>query len=581
MSDFASNSKNTVVDDNDFTQSGFASNTDNFASNSKKPVTDANDFTQSTFTALSKWGTTKRPAPVEWTVHNMLQADAPNYIAGEPGVGKSWIMCDLAVSVATGMQFLGRKTKQGPVLVVNFDDTESLPRQYAERTANARGYPNFGDLPMYYWEPRPDEAKPLNGILDADVYSELAFQIAAIKPQLIIIDSFSSSFPSLDGNKGPDIVRMHEVLRQLRIKSPGACMVLIDHTPKEVVMQSKRRGVSGSQQKNGQVRSGHIVSRVEPSEVGGEDVLRWDFFKINGAPPQKSFAIDREQTATTAKLTVRDLPERDRAPKSTQAYEAALTFIQTAGEDGIARTTLIEKVATIANVARRTIEQVLNDEVHDHPQVIERSLGGRGNPKGYKWRSMGEDDGNAGGDPDDLTQNDVALNQNSSQTQKDDLTQPDSTQPADLTQKPIALNQTREGRENAISRNDATPLRENLIALNKNPFWPTEAEHPYTPGASRLEYLRGALLRASSSGRRFSDPLAARQEARTAYLKACSTGDCAELRLKPDDADPNALRVEALTLYGAVRELTAMGSTDLFAWAEAAEEVVTRRGQPN
>ena len=580
MGDFASNSKNTVVDENDFTQSGFASNTDNFASNSKNPVTDANDFTQSTFTALSKWGTTVKPPPVTWVVHNMLQADAANYVAGEPGVGKSWISSDLAVSVATNTPFLGRQTQQGSVLVINFDDTETLPRQYAERTARARGY-ELADLPLYYWEPRPDEAKPLHGVMDSAVFDELAFQIDALKPKLIIVDSFSSAFPSLDGNKGPDIVRMHEVLRQLRIKSPGACMVLIDHTPKEVVMQSKRRGVSGSQQKNGQVRAGHIVSRVEPSEVGGEDVLRWDFFKINGAPPQKSFAIDREQTATTAKLTVRDLPERDRAPKSTQAYEAALTFIQTAGEDGIARTALIEKVATIANVARRTIEQVLNDEVHDHPQVIERSLGGRGNPKGYKWRSMGEDDGNAGGDPDDLTQNDVALNQNPSQTQKDDFTQPDSTQPADLTQNPIALNQTREGRENAISRNDATALRENPVASNKNPFWPTVAEHPYNPGASRLEYLDIAIQLAGRKGRRFTDPLAARAEAHSDYVAVCSTGDCADLCLKPNTATPDELRTEALMLYGGARERATTLNPDLFAWAEAAEELLAKRRQAN
>jgi len=548
--DFALNSKNTVVDNNDLTQTAFASNTGDFALNSKNTVVDNNDLTQTPFTALSRWGTTERPAPVTWAVHEMIQCDAANYLAGEPGVGKSWIMCDLAVSVATGTAFLERQTAQGSVLVVNFDDTESLPRLYAERTARARGYA-FDELPLFYWEPRPDEAKPLNGVLDAAVFQELAFHIDAIKPKLIIVDSFSSSFPSLDGNKGQDIVRMHEILRQLRIKSPGAAMVLIDHTPKEVVMQSKRRGVSGSQQKNGQVRAGHIISRVEPSEVGGEDVLRWDFFKLNGAAPQKSFAIDREQTATTAKLSVRDLPERERAPKSNQALTACLTTIQAAGDAGVARTLLIEQVAAIANVAQRTIEAVINAEVVTHPQVVVKQLPGRGAPKIYKWRSMGGDDGNSGDGSDDLTQ------------------------------KPVALNQTRQTRENTISRNDAKSVSSEPVAPNKGAFWPTKNEHPYTADTSRLEYLRAALHRAARSGRRFTNPLAARQEALAAYLEACSTGNCAELRLKPEDADVDVLRAEALALYGAARELTVTSDTDLLAWAEAAEEVITRRQQSN
>ncbi|CAA9251054.1 MAG: hypothetical protein AVDCRST_MAG93-1757 [uncultured Chloroflexia bacterium] len=368
----------------------------------------------------------------------MFQADAANYIAGEPGVGKSWIMCDLAVSVATGTPFLGRLTQQGPVLVINFDDAETLPRQYAERTARKRGY-EFDDLPLHYWEPNPDEAKPVGGLLDTNVITYLAFQVATIKPALILIDSFSSAFPSLDGNKGQDIVYMHEILRQLRINSPGACLVLLDHTPKEVVLQSKRRGVTGSQQKNGQVRSGHIVSRVEPSEVNGEDVLRWDFHKINAAPPQSNFAIEREQTTTTARLIVRDLPEQERAPKTNQAFEAALTTIKSAGEDGIARTELIEQVTKIANVGRRTVEKVLDEQVRNHPNVIEKKLGGRGDPKGYKWRGINETpDGTDG---------------------------TDSTQPNDLTQNTSALNHSRQAHENSISRNDANgygnkPLRE-------------------------------------------------------------------------------------------------------------------------
>ena len=142
---------------------------------------------------------------------------------------------------------------------------------------------------------------------------------------------------------------------------------------------------------------------------------------------------------------MQDLPENERAPKSTQALEAALAIIRGAGDEGIARTDLLEQVATIANVGRRTIEAVIDQEVCPHPQVIEKLLPGRGRPKGYKWREIGEDDGGLGGDADatpsatDLTHLDV------------------------LTQNPFALKQSREGRKNAISRNDAKQYAENTL----------------------------------------------------------------------------------------------------------------------
>lgn len=63
----------------------------------------------------------KRPV---WLVESVLTEGACGFIAGEPKVWKSWVGYDLAMSVATGADFLGtfRVANPGPVLYIQEED---------------------------------------------------------------------------------------------------------------------------------------------------------------------------------------------------------------------------------------------------------------------------------------------------------------------------------------------------------------------------------------------------------------------------------------------------------------------------
>lgn len=163
--------------------------------------------------------------------------------------------------------------------------------------------------------------------------------------------------------------------------------MVLDHTPK-----SKKGGASGSMQKGARVRAAHVVTRIDPDNVDGDDMLRWHCHKINGAPPQRDFAIRREQDETTARLTACDLPKKGNAPKAEKVLETALRLVQVAGDDGIPRTDLIKEVIAMTQVGKRTIEEVVNTEVRAHPNVLEYAIPGRGNPKGYKWTTPSDGD---------------------------------------------------------------------------------------------------------------------------------------------------------------------------------------------
>jgi RecA-family ATPase len=361
----------------------------NGASSSQKRDLSSNSPQHQGFEVIRKWGERDKPAPVQWLVHHLIQDNAENLLAGEPGVGKSWISGDLAVAVATGSTFLERHTQQGPVLIINFDDpSESLPRMFAERAARGREY-DFGDLPLYYWQPEESRPAPPEGIITPAVFEFLLEQCSLIRPRFIIVDSFSSAFPGLDGNKGPDVLRSFEALRQLRVAAGKPCSILlVDHTPKATLQDSKRRGVSGSQQKHAKTRTVHIIRHVDPGEVNGDDVLEWEVFKANAAPRQEPFGIDREMDGllNTAKLNVRPLPKSGQGAKNDRAAKAAVTYLKSRAGEFVSRQDLLKEIISMANVSMATARRGLHsNELIDHPQVRLVEMGGRGNPTGFMY----------------------------------------------------------------------------------------------------------------------------------------------------------------------------------------------------
>lgn len=356
---------------------------------SLKPDLSSNASEGTRLPPISKWGERDRPPDVQWLVHNLLQDNAENLIAGEPGVGKSWISGDLAVAVATGSQFLERHTQQGPVLIVNFDDpSESLPRMFAERAARGREY-SFKELDIYYWQPEEGRPYPPEGIVTENVFAFLLEQVKRIRPRAIIVDAYSSAFPSLDGNKGQDVITAFEALRQLRTAAPKPCaLVLVDHTPKATLQDSKRRGVSGSQQKHAKTRTVHIIRHVDPGEVNGDDVLEWEVFKANAAPRQEPFGVNREMDSllNTATLSTRQLPERGSGGKYDRAAKAAITFLKSRPGEPVGRQELLSEIVAMANVSMATARRGLrSNEFVDHPQIRQVDMGGRGNPQGFMY----------------------------------------------------------------------------------------------------------------------------------------------------------------------------------------------------
>ena len=70
------------------------------------------------------------PPPVEWLVEGIWQEHGGGFVMGDPGTGKSWLLMDIAICMATGAPWLGKyPVKPGNTYMVveegNIDDVYS------------------------------------------------------------------------------------------------------------------------------------------------------------------------------------------------------------------------------------------------------------------------------------------------------------------------------------------------------------------------------------------------------------------------------------------------------------------------
>ena len=117
---------------------------------------------------------------------------------GEPGSKKTFSLVDLAVRVATGMNWLGMEVKKGPVL---FIDEEMGPKRIGSRIGNSlRANTAGADVPIIYTS--------MAGINLGDKVhvSELERVIISGKVILVIIDAFVDVTLGADENSVKEIM---------------------------------------------------------------------------------------------------------------------------------------------------------------------------------------------------------------------------------------------------------------------------------------------------------------------------------------------------------------------------------------
>jgi hypothetical protein len=162
-----------------------------------------------------------QPDP-QWPIDGYISAGSLGSLVGDPGGGKTYLIVDACVAVASGQDWLGRKTIPSPVLVIDEESGDSRLKARIGAVMRAR---NVSGIPLF--------AQCLKGY-DLRTYAcvfTLKHLIEQLGARLVLIDTLAAVTPGAEENASKD---MQPLLMQLRrvAEETGAAIQVIHHTNK-------------------------------------------------------------------------------------------------------------------------------------------------------------------------------------------------------------------------------------------------------------------------------------------------------------------------------------------------------------
>jgi len=160
------------------------------------------------------------PDPV-WAVPGIIPIGITG-LGGRPKIGKSWLMMQIAQSVATGGIVLGQKVERGRVLYLALEDSE---RRLQKRQKFQRWEDVSRESIKFILA---DTFRDQIGYLDAGGTAKLLNHIEKEKYRLVIIDTLSRAFKG-DFNDNNEMTRAMSPLQERLNALEIACIIVHHH----------------------------------------------------------------------------------------------------------------------------------------------------------------------------------------------------------------------------------------------------------------------------------------------------------------------------------------------------------------
>lgn len=166
-----------------------------------------------------------------YLIKGLLQKASYAELYGAPGEGKTFGALDMAYHVAAGMPWMGKRTKQGPVLYLAYEGFGGL-RNRAKALRQKYG---DADVPLFI-------VNASFNLREQQGRKELAAILAGMeeKPAFVVIDTLARALMGGDENSAQDIGAFNTAIAAL-IEHTQACVMILHHSGKD-----KSKGARGS-----------------------------------------------------------------------------------------------------------------------------------------------------------------------------------------------------------------------------------------------------------------------------------------------------------------------------------------------
>lgn len=175
----------------------------------------------------------------EYLIEGLLEVSAVLCLYGPSNVGKTFVMLDMALHVASGRPWNGRDTKKGAVVYVAAEGTRGIHKRIASWEKH-----HGVDMRDVWFSSRPSPIDLLSEDGDTDSFIKAVNEEATswgdgVKPSLIVIDTLSRALAGGDENSSVDMGAFIKHIDKIK-SATGAHIAIVHHSGKDVA-----RGMRG------------------------------------------------------------------------------------------------------------------------------------------------------------------------------------------------------------------------------------------------------------------------------------------------------------------------------------------------
>lgn len=205
-----------------------------------------------------------------WIVKGVLPKAGLGVVYGASGSGKSFVVLDMGMAIARGVDWRGKRTRQGRVAYIAAEGADGFRKRLAAY-AQHHGV-DLSAVPMTVLNAAPN-------LLEKQDAADVAHGIRASGgADLIIVDTFAQTTPGANENAGEDVGKALGYCKRIH-EATGAMVLLIHHSGKDATKGA--RGWSGlraacdAEIEVVREKAGRMLQLTKSKD--GEDGLKWGF----------------------------------------------------------------------------------------------------------------------------------------------------------------------------------------------------------------------------------------------------------------------------------------------------------------
>lgn len=310
-------------------------------------------------------------------VEGLLHQNTKGVIASGSKAGKTWLLLDLAVSVATGTPFLNRKTSQGKVLFVNFEIDRVFIKPRLQAVKQRKSVENLDNLHILNLRGHTVDFESMTESIVKSVEKD--------GYTLIILDPIYKLMVGGSENTAKGVKKLCQQVEQLSGQS-GAAVVFSHHFTKG--NQAKKAAIDRMSGSGVFARDADTIMTLTEHQEEGCYVVE---LTLRNLPPQPAFVVEFDYPIMVERTDLSPTELKKNGEDQAEDLDALLDLVQEKGlttgewevaakEKGYSRATFFRKKGKLEQAGIVQFDQATkkwgcsnHDETDTHLQTPETS----------------------------------------------------------------------------------------------------------------------------------------------------------------------------------------------------------------